>query len=81
MIHYLNAGMYEEEWKRKDEAAFMAGFDDFAQRHGVALKAIAERTQLGYVCVDCAQTADGQLRPTLQGRRFLNELLQVFLRD
>ena len=26
-------------------------------------------------------TAAGQLRPTLQGRRFLNELLQVFLRD
>ena len=64
MIHYLNAGMYEEEWKRKDEAAFMAGFDaddGFAQRHGAALKAIAERTRLGYVCVDCAQTADGQL--------------------
>jgi len=27
------------------------------------------------------ETAEGQLRPTLQGRRFLNELLQVFLRD
>lgn len=64
MIHYLNAGMYEEEWKRRDEAAFMAAFDahdGFAQRHGAALKAIAERIQLGYVCVDCAQTADGQL--------------------
>lgn len=61
MIHYLNAGMYEEEWKRRDEAAFMAGFAEFAGRHGAALKAIAERTQLGYVCVDCAQTADGQL--------------------
>ena len=61
MIHYLNAGMYDEEWKRQDEAAFMAGFADFAQRHGAALKAIAERTQLGYVCVDCAQTSDGEL--------------------
>ena len=61
MIHYLNAGMYEEEWKRQDEAKFMADFDDFAQRHGAALRAIAERTQLAYVCVDCAQTVDGQL--------------------
>jgi len=26
-------------------------------------------------------TADGKLRPTLQGRRFLNELLQGFLKD
>jgi hypothetical protein len=33
MIHYLNAGMYEEEWKREEEASFMAGFDVFAQRH------------------------------------------------
>lgn len=61
MIHYLNAGMYEEEWKRKEEARFMADFAGFARRHGDALRAIAERTQLGYVCVDCAQTADGQL--------------------
>ena len=61
MIHYLNAGMYEEEWKRQDEAAFMAGFDDFAQRHKAALQAIAERCQLDYLCIDCAQTADGHL--------------------
>jgi len=61
MIHYLNAGMYEESWKREDEAAFMAGFDDFAQRHALALQAIYERSGLDYVCIDCAQTADGQL--------------------
>jgi hypothetical protein len=61
MIHYLNAGMYEEAWKRDDEAAFMAGFDDFAHRHGPALEAIVERTRLDYLCVDCAQTPDGQL--------------------
>jgi hypothetical protein len=61
MIHYLNAGMYDEAWKREDEAAFMAGFDDFAQHHRAALQAIAERTQLDYVCIDCAQTPDGQL--------------------
>ncbi|MBS1229383.1 MAG: hypothetical protein H6R17_2660 [Proteobacteria bacterium] len=61
MIHYLNAGMYEESWKREDEASFMAGFDDFAQRHAQALQAIYERSGLDYVCIDCAQTADGQL--------------------
>ena len=61
MIHYLNAGMYDEEWKRQDEAAFMAGFDDFARRHQAALDAIYRRCGLDYVCIDCAQTADGQL--------------------
>lgn len=64
MIHYLNAGMYEEAWKREDEAAFMAGFDDFdgfAQRHRVALQAVATRSGLDYLCLDCAQTPDGQL--------------------
>jgi len=61
MIHYLNAGMYEEAWKREDEALFMAGFDDFAQRHAQALEAIYQRSGLDYVCIDCAQTADGQL--------------------
>ena len=61
MIHYLNAGMYDEEWKRQDEAAFMAGFDDFARRHQAALDAIYRRSGLDYVCIDCAQTADGQL--------------------
>jgi hypothetical protein len=61
MIHYLNAGMYEEQWKREDEARFMAGFDDFAQRHRAALEAIYRRSGLDYVCIDCAQTADGEL--------------------
>ena len=61
MIHYLNAGMYEEAWKRQDEASFMAGFDDFARRHHTALDAIYRRSGLDYVCIDCAQTADGEL--------------------
>ena len=61
MIHYLNAGMYEEAWKREQEAAFMAAFDDFAQRHKAALDAIYTRSGLDYVCIDCAQTADGEL--------------------
>ena len=61
MIHYVNAGMYEEAWKRDEEASFMARFDDFAQRHRLALDAIAQRTKLDYLFIDCAQTPDGQL--------------------
>jgi hypothetical protein len=61
MIHYVNAGMYEEAQKRAEEALFMAHFDDFRQRHRLALEAIGERTKLDYLCVDGAETRDGQL--------------------
>ncbi|KEZ76195.1 hypothetical protein C41B8_16039 [Salinisphaera hydrothermalis C41B8] len=61
MIHYLNAGMYEDADKRAGEAAWMASFDTFADQHHTALKAIDERAGLDYVCIDCAQTADGEL--------------------
>lgn len=61
MVHYVNAGMYEDAEKRAEEACFMAHFDDFAQRHRGALDAICRRTKLDYFCVDCAETADGQL--------------------
>ncbi|WP_407276324.1 RimK family alpha-L-glutamate ligase [Halothiobacillus sp. DCM-1] len=61
MIHYLNAGMYENAAKRAEEAAFMAGFSDFAARHREALAAIAERMGLEYVCFDGAELPDGRL--------------------
>lgn len=61
MIHYVNAGMYDDAQKRAEEACFMARFDDFARRHRLALDAIYRRTRLEYVCVDCAETPDGQL--------------------
>lgn len=61
MIHYVNAGMYEEASKREEELAFMTHFDDFVVRHRSALEAIVQRTQLDYLCIDCAQTQDGQL--------------------
>ena len=61
MVHYVNAGMYENAHKREEEAAFMANFDDFAQRHHKALEAIHERTGLDYLCIDCAETPDGEL--------------------
>lgn len=61
MIHYVNAGMYEDAKKREEEAAFMEHFDDFAMRHRSALDAIYERTKLDYLCIDCAETRDGKL--------------------
>jgi hypothetical protein len=60
MVHYVNAGMYDEAWKRGEEASFMANFDEFAGRHRSALQAIYQRTQLDYLCIDCAETRDGQ---------------------
>ena len=61
MIHYVNAGMYEDAEKRADERNFMASFATFAKRHRVALAAIHERAQLDYLCIDCAETRDGHL--------------------
>jgi len=61
MIHYLNAGMYEDAQKREEEASFMAQFENFARRHRVALDAIYRRTKLDYLCIDCAETLEGRL--------------------
>lgn len=61
MIHYLNAGMYEDAAKRAEEQGFMEHFADFARRHGPALEAVYRRSGLDYLCIDCAETRDGQL--------------------
>lgn len=62
MIHYLNANMRHDEARRAEEARFMAEFDDdFAVRHAAAFKAIAERTGLDYLPIDCAETRGGKL--------------------
>jgi len=62
MIHYLNAGMRESAEKRGEEARFFAEFDrGLADRHAVALAAIAQRIGLDYVTMDCGETRDGQL--------------------
>ena len=64
---------------RRDELLTVAA-KLFAARTGVPIEAITdELTQARERGL--LETAEGQLRPTLQGRRFLNELLQVFLRD
>ncbi|MGC8697161.1 MAG: ATP-grasp domain-containing protein [Halothiobacillus sp.] len=61
MIHYVNAGMYEDPQKRAEEAQFMAQFAAFKQRHQAALAAISTRMGLDYVCFDGAETRDGKL--------------------
>lgn len=61
MVHYVNAGMYEDAKKREEEAVFMDHYEDFARRHRSALEAIHQRTRLDYLCIDCAETQDGQL--------------------
>jgi len=61
MVHYVNADMYEDARKREEEAAFMADFDAFVQRHRTALATLHARTNLDYVCIDCAETREGQL--------------------
>ena len=61
MIHYLNARMYEDPHRRAEEARFLDDFPAFVTRHGQALTAIAERTGLDYLGIDCAETRDGEL--------------------
>jgi glutathione synthase/RimK-type ligase-like ATP-grasp enzyme len=62
VVHYISAGMAESAAKRAEEARFFAGFEDgFARRHRKALRCIAERLELEYVGLDCAETTDGEL--------------------
>lgn len=61
MIHYVNAGMYEDAAKRNEERLFMEKFDSFVQRHSTALNEVHQRTGLDYLCLDCAETASGEL--------------------
>jgi glutathione synthase/RimK-type ligase-like ATP-grasp enzyme len=61
MIHYVNAGMYDAAWKREHELLFLVHFEEFRLRHLGPLQAIARAIPLDYLCVDCAQTASGEL--------------------
>lgn len=62
MVHYLNAGMTESVIKRVEEARFMREFDQgFARRHARALHAITTKLGLDYYCIDCSETAQGEL--------------------
>jgi glutathione synthase/RimK-type ligase-like ATP-grasp enzyme len=61
MIHYVNAGMYEDSDKQNEEAAFMELFAAFRQRHAALWSALYRVTGLEYLCIDCAELADGRL--------------------
>lgn len=61
MVHYVNAGMYEQADRRREEGAFMADFPAFAARHRDALAGIWQRSGLDYLCIDCAETPSGEL--------------------
>lgn len=60
MIHYVNAGMYEDVDKREEECACMAMFEVFAKPYETMFRTIYERTGLDYLCLDCALTAEGE---------------------
>lgn len=61
MIHYLNAGMYEDEDKREEERAFMEHFDDFVARHRTTLDEIIRRTGLDYLLIDGNEMQNGDM--------------------
>ncbi len=61
MVHYVNAGMYEDAAKRAAEASFMAGFAAWVQPHAALLAEISRRLNLSYVLLDAAELADGRL--------------------
>lgn len=61
-LWYLNADMGLSEQKRAEEAHFMSAFDDdFALRHADALRELAERIDVEYFAIDCAETKSGAL--------------------
>ncbi|MFN3075546.1 MAG: RimK family alpha-L-glutamate ligase [Alphaproteobacteria bacterium] len=62
MLHYLNAGMWESEEKRAEEARIFETFeDDFVRRNAEALGGMARRIGLEYFVVDCAVTRDDKV--------------------
>ncbi len=62
IVHYNSSGMELSEHKRAEEQAVMENFDhDFAVKHHEALFAIADRLNLDYVVIDCAETQNGEL--------------------
>ena len=61
MVHYVNAGMYEDADKRAAEAAFMADFETWSRSHAATFAAISEHLQLAYVLIDAAELMDGRI--------------------
>ena len=62
MVHYLNAGMWDDQHKRDEEAQWMADFDSqFAVHHAAAFRAMHAAIGLDYFVIDCAETPQGDL--------------------
>ena len=61
-VHYLSADMHLHSARRDEEARWMESFDvAFAERHSVAIAAIARCFGVEYFCIDCAEMDDGRL--------------------
>jgi hypothetical protein len=62
MVHYPYQEMIACPERREEEKQAMEGFDGaFAQRHQLALAALAEKIELEYFGLDCAESANGDL--------------------
>jgi hypothetical protein len=62
IVHYLSARMDIEPTKRDEEEKFFQEFESvFLQKHGACFAHIAEKINLDYVILDCAETKDGKL--------------------
>ena len=61
-LWYMNAKMDRSPVKRREEAAFMDGFQaGFARRHEVAFAALHQIIGLDYFGLDCSEDAEGNL--------------------
>jgi hypothetical protein len=62
MISYKNAQMQLSQSKRDEEKYFMENFNNlFVSRHAQAIEEMANRINLDYVVLDCAETPEGDL--------------------
>jgi hypothetical protein len=62
MVHYLNAGMADDQTKRDDEARAMDRFaTGFATRHADAFARLHELLPFDTYSIDCGETSDGRL--------------------
>ncbi len=62
MVHYYNAGMSEDAWKRDEEAAFLADLTSaFTETNFQLLLSVANAVGLEYFGIDAAIDRDGRL--------------------
>ena len=62
MVHYPYQEMIASPERREEEKQAMEGFDgSFARRHQHALAALAEKIELEYFGMDCAEDSNGDL--------------------